>query len=318
MYTNHRHRDAGWPNKPIQLTLHNHFQTPQTLDNAPNQQTTTSTLDSNLTISDNNTTTTTTTNPTTTGIETYNCSLRWLDENFNNLINSLPPVDLSACLNTCNYTRPTATSNCGKKNINKSLLSQQDLLISLKRNNYNICTIQEPYIDQNGLSRANYQWFTVYPSTHTTAPEATRSILLINTNLLTNDWKQILIPHPDIIAIKLTGTFGKIQLLNIYNNRDNNDTLKHITTFMSANSPVCSPTTLTHYMWLGDFNYHHPLWGELLRFPTLLSFSIFTHNYSSMTVRCCGNACISHGFHSTYSSRLHITKHLISTSKLSY
>ena len=136
-------------------------------------------------------------------------------------------------------------------NINKSLLSQQDLLISLKRNNYNICTIQEPYIDQNGLSRANYQWFTVYPSTHTTAPEATRSILLINTNLLTNDWKQILIPHPDIIAIKLTGTFGKIQLLNIYNNRNNNDTLKHITTFMSANSPVCSPTTLTHYMWLG-------------------------------------------------------------------
>ena len=135
-----------------------------------------------------------------------------------------------------------------QQNVNKSLLSQQDLLISLKRNNYDICAIQEPYINQNGLARANYQWFTVYLSTHTTAPEATRSILLINTNLLTNNWKQIPIPHPDIMAIKLTGTFGKIQIFYIYNNCDNNNTLKHVTTFMSANPPIRSPTTPTHYM----------------------------------------------------------------------
>ena len=67
------------------------------------------------------------------------------------------------------------------------------------------------------MSRANFQWFTVYPSTHTFAPASTRSMLLINTNLLTNNWKQISIPHPDITAIKLSSTYGKILLFNIYN-----------------------------------------------------------------------------------------------------
>ena len=49
-----------------------------------------------------------------------------------------------------------------------------------------------------------------------------------------------------------------------------------------------------------------------------LFFSIFTHNYSSMTVHCWNNACISRGFHSTYSSRLCITKCLTSTYPFSY
>ena len=96
-----------------------------------------------------------------------------------------------------------------QQNVNKSLISQQDLLISLKRDDFDICAIQKPYINRNGMSRANFQWFTVYPSTHTSAPDATRSILLINTNLLTNNWKQIPIPDPDITAIELSGTYGK-------------------------------------------------------------------------------------------------------------
>ena len=85
------------------------------------------------------------------------------------------------------------------------------------------------------MSRANFQWFTVYPSTHTSTPASTRSILLINTNLLTNDWKQIPIPHPDITAIELSGTYGKIHLFNIYNDCKNNNTLNHLSTYMSTN-----------------------------------------------------------------------------------
>ncbi|KAF8220720.1 hypothetical protein L208DRAFT_1538238 [Tricholoma matsutake] len=50
-----------------------------------------------------------------------------------------------------------------QQNVNKSLLSQLDLLISLKCNKYNLCIIQEPYIDFNGRSRANRQWTMIYP-----------------------------------------------------------------------------------------------------------------------------------------------------------
>ena len=50
-----------------------------------------------------------------------------------------------------------------QQNVNKLLISQLDLLVSLRRNTYDICTIQEPYIDFNGKSQANWQWITVYP-----------------------------------------------------------------------------------------------------------------------------------------------------------
>ena len=149
-----------------------------------------------------------------------------------------------------------------QQNTNKSLQSQLDLLTSLKRNDYNICAIQEPYIDFKGMTRANYQWFTVYPPTHNETPHNTRSVLLINANLITNDWKQISIPHPDITAIEISGTFGIIRLFNIYNDCNNNNSLKHISTYMSANPPSRSRNTPIQYIWLGDFNRHHPLWDE--------------------------------------------------------
>ena len=88
-----------------------------------------------------------------------------------------------------------------QQNTNKSLMSQLDLLESLKRNEYDICAIQEPYIDFNGKSQANRQWMTIYPNTHHSHPDSTRSLLLINTNLLTDSWKQINFQHPDITAI---------------------------------------------------------------------------------------------------------------------
>ena len=141
-----------------------------------------------------------------------------------------------------------------QQSTNKSLDTQVDLLMSLKRNTHNICTIQEPYIDQNGKMRANTQWFTVYPSTHNQSPNTTRSIMLVNTKLLTNNWNQLHIEHPDITTIELTTSIDKIRLFNIYNNCKNNDALNSISTFMKANPAPRSVTNPTHYIWLSNFN----------------------------------------------------------------
>ena len=123
--------------------------------------------------------------------------------------------------------------------------------MNLKRNSYNICAIQEPYIDPNSLSRANHQWFTIYPSTHLTEPSISRLILLINTNLITNNWKHILILHPDITTIALSTPQGIIWIFNIYNNCKNNNTLQHGATFMAANPASRSSLTPIHYIWVG-------------------------------------------------------------------
>ena len=138
-------------------------------------------------------------------------------------------------------------------------MSQQDLLDSLRKNLCDICAIQEPYIDFQGQSRANGQWYMIYPPIHSTTPKDTRSILLINTNLLTNVWKQIPIEHPDITAVKISGNFGKLWIFNIYNTCQDNDALKHLSLYMQDNPPNQSIITPTEYIWLGDFNRHHPL-----------------------------------------------------------
>ena len=231
----------GWQPRLIQSTLEAHFNTPKTQNGTQPQPTPSNSAPSHN--KPNNINTATNSATTATGSTDHACTIRWSDENFENLVNSLPPLDFKTAthpqLLNMPEQLPTHEACCyfqiRQQNVNKSLLSQQDLLVSLKRDNFNICAIQEPYINHNGMSRENFQWFTVYPFTHTSAPASTRSILLINTNLLTNDWKQIPIPHPDITAIELSSTYGKICLFNIYNNCKNNNALNHLSTYMSTN-----------------------------------------------------------------------------------
>ena len=118
-----------------------------------------------------------------------------------------------------------------QQNVNRSLNSQTDLLVSLKAGIYDIYAIHEPYINFHNKSRANFHWSIIYPSTHDTKPKTTRSIILINATILTNTWKQIPIPHPDITAIKISGTHSMLKLFNIYNDYKKNDSLDHLLTY---------------------------------------------------------------------------------------
>ena len=81
-------------------------------------------------------------------------------------------------------------------------------------------------------------------------------------HLFTNDWKQIPIPHPDITAVEISGPFGTLRILNIYNNCNNNDSLNHISNYMKVNPLLHSIIAPIHYIRLSDFNRHHPLWDE--------------------------------------------------------
>jgi hypothetical protein len=115
---------------------------------------------------------------------------------------------------------------------NKSLISQLDLLQGLRRNDYDICLIQEPYIDFRGKTRANRNWITIYLNTHQQHPDNTRSVILVNTNLATDSWKQINFEHPDITAIELQGQYGMLRIVNIYNDCENNSSLTHLSAYM--------------------------------------------------------------------------------------
>ena len=103
-----------------------------------------------------------------------------------------------------------------QQNINKSLISQLDFLVAARKTAFDICAIQEPYIDFRGKSRANHTWTTVYPSTHSTALDALRSLLLVNTDLDPNGWQQINIPHLDITAIEVKARDYTLRIFKLY------------------------------------------------------------------------------------------------------
>jgi len=58
-------------------------------------------------------------------------------------------------------------NNVHQQSMNKSLESQIDLLGSLKWNEYDLCLIQEPYIDFKGKTQANWNWIVIYIPGHT-------------------------------------------------------------------------------------------------------------------------------------------------------
>ncbi|KAF8219738.1 hypothetical protein L208DRAFT_1338121, partial [Tricholoma matsutake] len=85
---------------------------------------------------------------------------------------------------------------------------------------YDVCVVQEPYIDFKGHTQANQNWTAIYPNRHQKHPDRTRSVILINANLLTDAWKQIDFKYPDITVIKIQGEFGTLPIINIYNDRE--------------------------------------------------------------------------------------------------
>lgn len=127
---------------------------------------------------------------------------------------------------------------------------------------YDVCLIQEPYIDFKGKMRANAHWSVVYPETHSTNPKATCSLILINARLKSDSWIHLPFNSPDIMPIQLVGEFGTLRIFNIYNDCNHNDSLTHLSSFLrDPQNRTCTRAPL-HNMWMGDFNRHHPLWDE--------------------------------------------------------
>jgi Endonuclease-reverse transcriptase len=97
---------------------------------------------------------------------------------------------------------------------------------------------------------------------HNKYPDHTRSVILINTNILSDAWKQIQFDHPDITAIEIQGNFGTLRIINVYNDCNNNSSLTHLSMYMrDREKQRCTAHPLST-MWVGDFNRHHPIWDE--------------------------------------------------------
>ena len=153
-----------------------------------------------------------------------------------------------------------------QQNVNKSPTCQHDIISSgsLIDQDVSIVALQEPALNHFDKTIATKDWTPVYPSTHAKNPKQTRSILLIRSSLTTDSWQQLDFPSGDVTAIQLKGNWGKLTIFNIYNDCLHNQTIEQLVNYQHQNSQLIENPEIdnAHYIWLGDFNRHHPYWDN--------------------------------------------------------
>jgi hypothetical protein len=153
-----------------------------------------------------------------------------------------------------------------QQNVNKSSSCQHDLISSGKLLNKNISLIalQEPALNTFGKTIASKDWIAIYPTPHTVSPVKSRSIILLQALLCTDNWMQIDFPSSDVTAVQLTGAWGKLSIFNIYNDCEHNDTIMALSKFQREHVNILERMEQgsAHVIWLGDFNRHHPHWDD--------------------------------------------------------
>ena len=174
-------------------------------------------------------------------------------------------------------TRETCKLYIWQRNINRSLEGQLDLLHSLEANKYDIVAIQEPHVDFLGCTWANPYWSVIYPRQHLDNPKKTRFVMLINQSILTNNWEALNILSNNITGVWLHDALRSLCILNIYNNCGNNQSLEVVEDFMRERERAGRMEVRgqgrvgrlgvrgkggENFIWLGDFNRHHPLWDK--------------------------------------------------------
>jgi len=97
------------------------------------------------------------------------------------------------------------------------------MLHQLDPNEFDIATIQEPYLNFNCNTRTTPDWFTIYPKEHCDMLNNTRSIILINKRIPTNNWKQVEFASSNMTAIQIKTPEGDILCINMYNDTQSSE-----------------------------------------------------------------------------------------------
>ncbi|KAG2740531.1 hypothetical protein P692DRAFT_201728011, partial [Suillus brevipes Sb2] len=115
-----------------------------------------------------------------------------------------------------------------QQNLRKSSNAWEHLLKNLNPDNFDMACIQEPFLNPVNLANASSlrrYWDVVYPTGHHTNQNRTQVIMLINKKISKNKWHAIPIQSTNVMAIELSGDFGKVRFYNIYNPCDHDGTL---------------------------------------------------------------------------------------------
>ena len=95
-------------------------------------------------------------------------------------------------VSTNQTTTGPSTFTTWQQNVNKSPICQHDLISStaLIRKGINLVALQEPAINNFGVTITSKNWIPIYLSNHGSKPHKTHSLFLIRCNILTEKWNR--------------------------------------------------------------------------------------------------------------------------------
>lgn len=140
-------------------------------------------------------------------------------------------------------------------------MAQHNLLVKADPKDWDIIALQEPYLDHLHLMYANQYWNVIYPSNKSLDRQAqAQSVLLINTNIHSEQVNQIAIHSGNITAVQIETDWQPLIIINIYNDNTHNQSIDTINNEWDnhENSWLSDPNT--KLLVLGDFNWHHSTW----------------------------------------------------------
>jgi hypothetical protein len=166
--------------------------------------------------------------------------------------------------------RTARTLRIWQQNCRKSEACQQDLINSLNPERYDLCLVQEPFIDFLGNTRAPVGWSAIYPPTHLRdGHDRIRSVIFVSPRLAGNACTAIPIDSPDVSAVQVETERGSVRILNVYNDQTHDRTVAKLRAWTDRPEANTMPPTplhahgpAVHTIWMGDFNRHHPLWDD--------------------------------------------------------
>ena len=119
-----------------------------------------------------------------------------------------------------------------------------------------LIALQEPAINPFNLTIATKDWTPLYPTPHSDTSVRTRAITLIRSNISMDSWTQLDFPSNDVTIVQIKGLWGKITIFNIYNDCDNDDTIKSLASYYNRNRVQLerAEAGTANVLWLGNFN----------------------------------------------------------------
>jgi ribonuclease HI len=148
-----------------------------------------------------------------------------------------------------------------QQNLNKSNEAQSALLHDT--HNAHILLLQEPYINKSGNTTIGTSgWTSIYPTRCNERDTKIRSVILVRSDMNTDSYEPLDIPHSDITGISLKCEFGLLRIFNLYNDIWDNTSLLMVKQYLRQNPRQTTPQHPVMDIILGDMNRHHPLWDE--------------------------------------------------------